>query len=144
MKTYYSFLDKVFAFTDDKGYDWYCDKCGVKMNNQYGFTATDDEWTCTECGHVNDVSDEYIILNPESKNFHKTEIYCMSDYEIEYFINEMKRYGYILSPKDVKISYKGYTLKEALDETISDLKNLYDIVKVIYEPRESESEENNE
>ncbi len=38
------------------GYDWHCDGCGRIMNNQIGFTTDDGEWTCSECGYLNDVS----------------------------------------------------------------------------------------
>ncbi|WP_156337151.1 hypothetical protein [Paenibacillus dakarensis] len=46
---------------DDKDCDWFCDNCSVYMNNQPGFTTSSDEWTCTECGYVNDVSEDNII-----------------------------------------------------------------------------------
>ena len=47
--------------TNDKGCWWHCDNCGALLNGQLGFTTEDDEWTCTECGEWNDVSDDNII-----------------------------------------------------------------------------------
>lgn len=35
------------------------------MNEQPGFTTTSGEWTCAECGCVNDVSDGNIIYDDE-------------------------------------------------------------------------------
>lgn len=128
MKTYYSFLGNTFAFTDDNGCDWYRADCGIKMNCQYDSTSTDNKWTCPECGYVNDDN---------------MKMYCMKDNEIDFFIEEMKRYGDIWDADDVRRVYRGFTLEEALKDSISCLKDLYDIVKVIYEPRESESEEKN-
>lgn len=51
----------LFPPQDDKGCWWYCDSCGTLLNAQLGFTATNDEWTCAECGEVNDVSENNII-----------------------------------------------------------------------------------
>ena len=40
----------------DRGCDWFCDGCGVKMNNQPRFTTARNKWKCKACGYVNDVS----------------------------------------------------------------------------------------
>lgn len=53
----------IFAPQDDKGCWWYCDKCGTLLNAQSGFTTASDEWTCTECGEENDVSENNILRN---------------------------------------------------------------------------------
>ena len=53
-------IAKHAAF-DDKDCDWYCDSCGAYMNDQSGFTALTGTWICTECGCVNDVSENNII-----------------------------------------------------------------------------------
>ncbi|WP_295579951.1 Sec23/Sec24 zinc finger-containing protein [uncultured Oscillibacter sp.] len=45
----------------DSGCDWYCDSCHAYMNNQPGFTTSLGTWICTECGTMNDVSEENII-----------------------------------------------------------------------------------
>lgn len=45
----------------DKGCNWYCDECTTKMNDQPGFTVENGTWVCTECGAVNDVSDDNIL-----------------------------------------------------------------------------------
>lgn len=50
------YVDEDDDWCDDKGCDWYCDNCDAYMNSQSGFTTSSDEWTCTECGTVNDVS----------------------------------------------------------------------------------------
>lgn len=57
-----SLFGKLFSlFTaDDKGCEWYCDECGAHMNIQPGFTTADDSWECTECGCLNDVSEDNI------------------------------------------------------------------------------------
>ena len=53
---------------NDKGCDWYCDECGAYMNSQPGFTTEDDEWECTECGYVNDVSEDNIRYDDDEEN----------------------------------------------------------------------------
>jgi hypothetical protein len=53
----------------DKGCDWRCDSCGAYMNDQPGFTTVSDEWTCTVCGTVNDVSENNIISEEGSKGY---------------------------------------------------------------------------
>ena len=50
---------------DDSGCDWYCDFCGAHMNGQPGFTTTSGQWTCTECGSLNDVSENNIFETEE-------------------------------------------------------------------------------
>ena len=45
----------------DSGCDWYCDCCHAYMNNQGGFSTTIGTWVCTECGTINDVSENNII-----------------------------------------------------------------------------------
>lgn len=66
MSIFDSILGSIFSGgSDDKGCDWYCDESGAYMNEQPGFTTTSGEWTCTECGCVNDVSDGNIIYDDE-------------------------------------------------------------------------------
>ena len=50
---------------NDKGYWCRCDNCYALLNEQPDFTTETDQWTCTECGHVNDVS--YENIQPEYK-----------------------------------------------------------------------------
>ena len=45
---------------NDLGCDWYCDNCDAHLNSQFGFTAG-STWTCSECGYLNDVSEDNII-----------------------------------------------------------------------------------
>lgn len=45
---------------NDKDCWWYCDNCQTLMNIQPGFTTETNEWTCTECGSINDVSENNI------------------------------------------------------------------------------------
>ena len=40
---------------------WICDYCAAYMNNQPGFNVSDGTWTCSECGTVNDVSENNIV-----------------------------------------------------------------------------------
>lgn len=46
---------------------WWCDGCGKYMNVQDGFTENDLEWTCTDCGFVNDVTDYNVQKNAVEK-----------------------------------------------------------------------------
>ncbi len=45
----------------DNNCDWICDYCGAYMNDQPGFDVTGGTWTCTECGAVNDVSENNVL-----------------------------------------------------------------------------------
>jgi len=45
----------------DRDCDWYCDCCGVFMNDQPGFNASKGTWVCTNCGEENDVSDDNVL-----------------------------------------------------------------------------------
>ncbi len=48
--------------------DWYCDNCREFLNNQEGFDFQ-EEWKCTNCGHVNQISKDSIIeTRPDSVN----------------------------------------------------------------------------
>ena len=40
--------------------DWYCDECGAYLNDQLNFNPYDNEWTCTECGYVNDITKDNV------------------------------------------------------------------------------------
>jgi len=46
---------------------WWCDGCGKYMNVQDGFTENDLEWACTDCGFVNDVTDDNVQKNAVEK-----------------------------------------------------------------------------
>ena len=66
MSIFDSILGSIFSgSSDDKGCDWYCDECDTYMNSQPGFTTSSGEWTCTECGYVNDVSEDNIIYDDD-------------------------------------------------------------------------------
>lgn len=65
MSIFDSILGSIFSGGDDKGCDWYCDECNTYMNSQPGFTTSSEEWTCTECGCVNDVSEDNIIYDDD-------------------------------------------------------------------------------
>ncbi len=41
--------------------DWFCDSCDANLNRQPGFTTASGTWICTECGAVNDVTDDNIL-----------------------------------------------------------------------------------
>ncbi len=45
----------------DRGCDWICDCCNAYMNDQVGFTTVNGTWVCTECGALNDVSEDNIL-----------------------------------------------------------------------------------
>ena len=43
------------------GVFWFCDSCETYLNVQPGFTTKKKTWTCTECGHKNDVTGQNIL-----------------------------------------------------------------------------------
>lgn len=49
----------------DDGVDWYCDCCGAYLNTQPEFSTITEMWICTECGCINDVSENNIIQESE-------------------------------------------------------------------------------
>ena len=51
------------------GIDWWCDKCGSPLNIQAGFSTTNKKWKCTECGHVNTISEKNIYKS--KADYHK-------------------------------------------------------------------------
>ena len=53
----------------DRGCDWYCDGCGVRMNRQLGFTTITGRWRCRKCGRKNDVSKKNIVPKSGSKGW---------------------------------------------------------------------------
>ncbi len=59
----------------DRGCNWFCDRCGEKMNDQMGFTTVANKWTCQNCGLENDVSEKNIIPESGSKGYVLTKKY---------------------------------------------------------------------
>lgn len=45
----------------DRDCSWICDNCNTYMNDQPGFDVSDGTWTCTECGALNDVSENNVV-----------------------------------------------------------------------------------
>lgn len=45
---------------------WYCDGCNSVLNGQDGFNTDCGNWTCTECGFVNDVTDNNVFVSEEA------------------------------------------------------------------------------
>ena len=45
--------------------EWFCDDCDANLNRQVGFTTATGSWTCTECGSINDVTDNNILDEDE-------------------------------------------------------------------------------
>ncbi len=41
--------------------DWWCDRCGAKLNSQAGFDDHHYVWKCTECGYKNSISADNIF-----------------------------------------------------------------------------------
>lgn len=35
---------------------WFCDECGIYLNNQQGFDISSQKWVCISCGHENDIT----------------------------------------------------------------------------------------
>jgi len=61
-----SILESVFG-GNDRGCDWYCDKCNAFLNKHPGFTVDNNVWVCTACGYENDVSEDAIIYEKEDE-----------------------------------------------------------------------------
>ena len=57
------FLGGLFNYASPDECDWHCDCCDALMNDQPGFTTATGEWICTECGAVNDVSEDNILYD---------------------------------------------------------------------------------
>lgn len=55
-----SFLGGLFGLASPDECDWHCDECDAYLNDQPGFTTVTGEWICTECGAVNDVTEDNI------------------------------------------------------------------------------------
>ena len=51
----------------DRNCEWYCDNCDAHLNNQSGFTAAFGSWKCSECGYVNDVTEDNILTGDEEE-----------------------------------------------------------------------------
>ncbi len=45
--------------------DWWCDRCGAYLNDQYGFDDHNYIHKCTECGHKNSISSDNIYESHE-------------------------------------------------------------------------------
>ena len=51
------------------GIEWYCDNCGVHLNEQAGFDDHLDAWQCRRCGYINPISsDEIYETNEDYRN----------------------------------------------------------------------------
>ena len=49
---------------------WYCDGCHAVMNDQPGFDTSTGIWECTECGELNDVTDDNVFGSEEEYQTH--------------------------------------------------------------------------
>lgn len=56
-----SFLGDFLEAISPDECDWHCDECDAYLNDQPGFTTATGEWICTECGAVNDVTEDNIL-----------------------------------------------------------------------------------
>ena len=73
----------------DRNCEWYCDNCDAHLNNQSGFTAALGSWKCSECGYVNDVTEDNILTGDEEEFVRTAYVVCphcsahmtTSDYE---------------------------------------------------------------
>lgn len=43
------------------GIRWFCDKCNALLNIQPKFDDYKPKWKCTECGYVNELSEDNIV-----------------------------------------------------------------------------------
>lgn len=56
--------DCGYIWTRDEqkhGVLWFCDECEAYLNIQPGFINNGRTWQCSECGHLNDISENNII-----------------------------------------------------------------------------------
>lgn len=53
--------DSMDILNYDSGCTWHCDYCDAILNEQPGFSTISGTWVCTECGALNDVSDDNIL-----------------------------------------------------------------------------------
>ena len=42
------------------GIDWWCDRCGAYLNEQYNFNDHNHTQKCTQCSHKNSISQDNI------------------------------------------------------------------------------------
>ena len=72
-----SIFNFISAFTSESsdgeksfpGIDWRCDVCDALLNSQSGFTDSEGSWECTECGYVNSITEDDIIMPPSGSTF---------------------------------------------------------------------------
>ena len=43
--------------------EYYCPNCNADLDDQIGFDPSNGTWTCTECGHINGITDDDILEN---------------------------------------------------------------------------------
>ena len=43
-------------------FEWYCDECAAYLNIQEGFNCETGEWECTNCGNVNKINKDNIVM----------------------------------------------------------------------------------
>ena len=53
--------------------DWWCDRCGKRLNSQPGFDDHKYVWKCKECGFKNSISADNIFESHEDYRKHKNE-----------------------------------------------------------------------
>ena len=61
-------------------YDWYCDECNARLNNQSGFSADCGTWTCTECGELNYIDEGEILDENEYNDFEESGFDSYNEY----------------------------------------------------------------
>ncbi len=44
---------------------WFCDRCGARLDEQRGFSDRKYIWKCTECGYKNSISRSNIFETDE-------------------------------------------------------------------------------
>ena len=43
--------------------DWHCDNCNAPLDDQDGFDPYCGTWECEECGHINQINQDNIIMD---------------------------------------------------------------------------------
>ena len=87
-------LDFILSSLDDKGCDWYCDECDAYLNKQDGFTTASDEWECTECGYINDVSEYNIVEDDDDDESEGLSVYEAAEIWASHGKDEDYMFGY--------------------------------------------------
>jgi len=55
-----TFNPKIYSGEKYPGVYWFCDKCNVLLNTQYGFRDNCKKWKCKSCGYKNYIDEKHM------------------------------------------------------------------------------------